>query len=108
MADLEGKTACRTPSKGRAGVTNIPTWKYDALRDAILAAIGAAGADGLAFSELPEAVKSRLSPDQLARLGSVGWHVTTVKLNLEVEGEIARMPGVVPQRLILVPRVMQA
>ncbi len=108
MAQRKDMTTCRTPSTGRRGATNIPTWKYTVVRAAILAAIGAAGDDGLAFSELPEAVESRLSDDHLVRVGSVGWHVTTVKLNMEVEGEISRLPGVVPQRLVLVKRVMQA
>jgi len=39
-------------------------------------------------------------PGALARLGSVGWHTTTVKLNMEVKGELQRLSGVNPQRLI--------
>jgi len=35
------RTACRTPTKGRSGVTNIPTWKFDALREALLKALRA-------------------------------------------------------------------
>jgi len=34
-------------------------------------------------------------------LGSWGWHFTTVKLNMEVEGELLRAEGVSPQQLIL-------
>lgn len=97
----EPKTACRTPAEGRDGVTNIPTWKYDAVRRAVLAAVGGAGSDGLAFNDLPAAVKGKLTADELSRLGSVGWHTTTVKLNMEVEGDIKRLPGISPQRLIL-------
>lgn len=94
----EQKTRCRTPNAD--GVTNIPTWKFDVLRAAILASIDAAGADGLLFRTLPEVVKARLSVDEKSRMGSVGWHVTTIKLELEVRGEIARVAARSPQRLI--------
>ena len=94
----EEKVACRTPAEGRDGFTNIPKWKFDRLRTAILDILGEGG---IAFSELPAAVKLRLSDDELSRLGSVGWHVTTVKLELEVRGEIRRKPGPGKQVLIL-------
>lgn len=94
------RVACRTPTKNKSGQTAIPRWKFDAVRDAVLAAVVAAGPDGLAFSALPAAVGERLSDDERARLGSLGWHVTTVKLELEVRGELARLPGT-PQRLIV-------
>lgn len=92
----EGKIACRTPAEGRDGVTNLPTWKFDAVRDAILSVC----AEETPFKELPAKVAERLNPDQCAKLGSLGWHVTTVKLELEVRGEIARVPGARPQKLI--------
>lgn len=41
--------------------------------------------------DLRDAVGAELSPDQLERLGKLGWHVVTVKLELEVRGEIARL-----------------
>ncbi len=97
----EPKTVCRTPATGRSGTTNIPTRKYDAVRAAVLSAIKVAGVQGLPFKNLPYEVKAWLSGDQLARLGSVGWHTTSVKLNMEVEGEIKRLPKVTPQRLII-------
>lgn len=98
---MTDKTPCRTPAEGRDGVTNIPTWKFDLCRRAILHAIGRAGEEGLTFAALPAAVKARLSTYDLERLGSLGWHVTTVKLELEASGEIERMssPGI--QRLRL-------
>ena len=97
--DSEPKVACRTPAEGRDGETRIPEWKFDTLRDAILADIVSAGPEGRKFSDLAEAVGSRLSENERARLGSLPWHVTTVKLELEVRGEIARLPGS-PQRLV--------
>jgi len=96
----EDKIACRTPTTGRDGVTNLLSWKFEAVRTAILDAVGGAGPEGLAFADLPGAVAARLAPEALARLGSVGWHTTTVKLELEVRGEIRRT-GASPQRLVL-------
>jgi hypothetical protein len=98
----EPRTECRTPTPGSTGVTRIPTWKYDLVRQAILHAVEAAGPEGLAFSRLTPEVTARLSRDTLARLGSPGWHVTTVKLDMEVRGDIRRLPGVSPQRLVRV------
>ncbi len=96
----EEKTACRTPATGRDGVTHIPRWKYDILRAAILDAVAGSGDAGFAFADLKEAVRARLSPDTLDRLGSLGWHITVVKLNMEVEGELRRIPKVTPQRIV--------
>jgi hypothetical protein len=97
MADEE-KIACRTPAEDLDGVTNIPKWKYDMLRDAILTAIGS---DGIDYKSLNDAVRPQLSEADLARLGKLGWHVVTVKLEMEVRGEIARVPNKTPQRLVL-------
>ena len=84
------RVACRTPAEGRDGVTNIPKWKFDAIRSAILGALG----DGeIAWAELTDAVRGRLSEAQLADMGKLGWHVVSVKLEMEVRGEITRKPG---------------
>lgn len=94
----EAKVACRTPNPGKPGVTNIPEWRFNLVSDAIRNALR----DGdLEFTDLPGAVKARLSDSDLARLGSLGWNVTTVKLELEVRGEVERIPGFSPQRLRL-------
>jgi hypothetical protein len=98
--DNEEKIVCRSPAEGRDGVTRIPAWKYRLVRRAILHAVESAGDEGLAFAELTGAVRARLSQSDLERLGSVGWHCTTVKLEMEVSGEIARAPGKGPQRLV--------
>jgi hypothetical protein len=93
----EERVECRTPTPGGAP-TRIPRWKFEAVRAAILAAVPDGG-DGLPFADLPAAAARHLSPDQRDRLGSLGWHVTTVKLELEVRGELRRLPGS-PQRLL--------
>ena len=93
------KVPCRTPAEGREGVTNIPAWKFDLLRGAIHEVLGTAGE--VAFGDLNDRVRAGLDPDELERLGSLGWHVTTVKLELEVRGEIERVPGKRPQKIRL-------
>ena len=96
----EDRIACRTPTEGRDGVTRIPAWKFHLVRKAILHAVDAAGPEGLSLSQLAGEVKARLSQADMARLGALGWHCTTVKLEMEVAGEIERAPGPGPQRLI--------
>ena len=99
------KKLCRTPTPGRSGETSIPLWKYEAVRIAILAAIRADNdikkGGSIGFNDLREKAKAHMQEAMLARLGSWGWHFTTVKLNMEVEGEIKRLPGSTPQQLVL-------
>lgn len=92
------KTTCRTPTPGKKP-TRIDTLKYDVLRKAILKVVPKRG-DGVEFRKLPALVKKQLSRKDLAELGSVGWFTTTVKLELEVRGEIYRINDVSPQRLL--------
>ncbi len=95
----DDKIACYTPTKGREGVTRIPRWKYDCVRRAILAALDDAEDGQVQFQDLANYVQDRLSSNQLAKLGSLGWHVTTVKLNMEVDGELERVARKTPQTL---------
>jgi len=94
----EPRTDCRTPNPDRPGITRIPTWKFELLRGAILALLAEAD---VAFAALPSRLRDRLTKDDLARLGSLGWHATVVKLELECRGEVVRAPGGGPQRLTL-------
>ncbi|MCZ7544494.1 MAG: hypothetical protein M5R40_13685 [Anaerolineae bacterium] len=50
----------------------------------------------MTFADLIPAVDAALAGDFD---GSVGWHVTTVKLDLEARGLIERVPQSRPQRL---------
>jgi len=97
------KVICRTPTKGREGTTAIPCWKYNCIRRAILTALDETETGYITFKDLRTAVESHLTPNQLSKLGSLGWHVTTVKLNMEVEGELLRIAGAKPQRLMKAP-----
>jgi hypothetical protein len=91
------KVACKTPTPGKQP-TRIDRWKYDAVREAILKVIPNRG-EGVLFSDLSDKVKAVLPARQLADLGSVTWYTTTVKLDLEVRGEIYRVEAARPQRL---------
>ena len=54
---------------------------------------------GVAFQDLPRLVGRQMSASDLKQLGSLGWYVTTVKLELEVRGEIERVADIHPQHL---------
>lgn len=90
--------ACETPTPGKKP-TNIPRWKYEAVQRAILKAVPSKG-KGILFKELPDIVGTYLQQDEKEKLGSITWHTTCVKLDMEVKGEISRVSGVSPQRLL--------
>ena len=94
----DDKIVCATPTPGKI-TKRIDRWKYEAVRKAILAALPRRG-EGMLFDDLPDQVESRLPADDRARLGVVKWYTATVKLALEVRGEIVRVPGSKPQRLL--------
>lgn len=99
MAD-EDKVVCETPTPGKQS-TRIDRFKYDCVRRAILESVPEAG-EGLEFRDLPGEVAKRLTEEERSGLGSIAWYTTTVKLDLEVKGEVRRVPGVTPQRLLKV------
>ncbi len=99
MADSETKVLCDTPTPGKQG-TRIPKWKYDAVRAAIRKVVPRRQ-EGIEFQQLPGLVQKALSTEVCRQLGSIAWHTTTVKLHLEVIGEIERVPGSRPQRIRL-------
>ncbi len=84
--------------EGKAGV-RIDSAKYEAMRKAILSVVPRSG-EGIAFFDLPGRVKPRLGSTAFEEGDSVMWYVTTVKLDLEARGEIRRVPGARPQRLV--------
>ncbi|WP_224816271.1 hypothetical protein [Hasllibacter sp. MH4015] len=99
--DSEERIACRTPAEGKGATSNIPVWKFEAVRAAIRAVLEEAGAEGMLNRDLRDAVGARMEPDDLERLGKLGWHVVTVKLEMEVRGEVVRLPGKGPMRIAL-------
>ena len=94
------RITCHTPTPGKKP-TRIHRWKYDLLRGIILDIL-TASPDGVQFRSLPSLLEERLTPEHRAKLGSVSWYATTVKLDMEVKGDIERVPRVTPQLLRLV------
>ncbi|MCY3637753.1 MAG: hypothetical protein OXG80_01515 [Chloroflexi bacterium] len=101
----DSRVVCHTPTPGKKP-TRIHKWKYDLLRGIILDILDSS-ADGVEFRSLPSFIDACLNPEQRANLGSVGWYTTTVKLDMEVQGDIERIPNASPQRLRLVERSRQ-
>jgi hypothetical protein len=97
MAAAEAKVRCDTPTPGKSS-TNIPKWKYDLLRAAIRKVVPKNKA-GVEFGQLFQLVAQELTTDDRKKLGSLPWYTTTVKLHLEVIGELERVPDAKPQRL---------
>ncbi len=100
MSD-ETRVVCETPTPGKKP-TRIHKWKYDLLRRIILETV-ADSPDGVEFRKLPSLVNACLDEEQRDKLGSVSWYTTSVKLDMEVKGEIERIAGVRPQKLRLLP-----
>jgi hypothetical protein len=86
---------------GKKGV-NIDRSKYDTVRQAIETVLHAQ--PGATFSELTDAVGQRIGA---SFDGSVGWYVTSVKLDLEARGLLERIDGRSPQRLRLARQKQQ-
>jgi hypothetical protein len=80
--------------EGKEGV-NVDKEKYEAVKQAILDAVGSAGE--LPFSDLSVEVEQRVPVFD----GSYGWYTTIVKLDLEARGLIERVPKKSPQYLRL-------
>ncbi len=97
MKRTAGKILCLTPTPGKQG-TRIDRWKYETLRRAIRRAVPK-NRTGVEFRKLAELVRQQLAAEELQTIGSLLWYTTTVKLHLEVIGEIERVPGAQPQRL---------
>ncbi len=95
--ETQDKVVCRTPTPGKKP-TRIARWKYDLVREVILRAVPPAP-KSVAFAELSKLVAGRISKADQKRLGNISWYTTTVKLDLEVKGEIERVPGQSPQEL---------
>ena len=48
---------------------------------------------------MPKLVEKQLTSEQRKTLGSLTWYTVTVKLDIEVRGELARISSVTPQRI---------
>lgn len=97
MSPREETVEVSTPTPGKR-TWRVSKWKYDTVRTAILKVVPKNNT-GVEFKALPTLVSKQLSPADRKKLGSVEWYTTSVKLDMEVKKEIARIEGVVPQRL---------
>lgn len=91
----DDRVMLKNPNTGRDDL-RILTAVYEPTRSAILGAIGEV--DELPNSELRAEVERRTDPALWAD-NSVGWYTTSVKLDLEARGLIAKEGS--PQRLSL-------
>lgn len=82
--------------QGKQGA-NIDRAKYETMKAAIIQAISAR--EGITFAELNTAVSAQFEGKFE---GSIGWYLTTVKLDLEARNIIERIPNQSPQQLRLV------
>lgn len=96
MITGELTVVCETPTPGMKP-TRIDEWRYDLVRAAIPKVVP--DEEGIEFRRLAGPVHDLIPTDELVRLGPVSFYTTTVKLDLEVKGEIERIPSSRPQRL---------
>jgi len=85
------------PAKQGARVTKST---YEVYKEALLKAMPPSGEE-IEFAQLNEATKPHVPEDILSNT-SLGWWVTTVKLDLEARGIIERAPGRGRQRVQLI------
>jgi hypothetical protein len=95
---IDKKVICKTPTPGKKTV-NIPLWKYNVISSANLKVVPKQE-PGVLFKDLHLLVGKQLSKKQKSELGSLSWHTTTVKLDLEVKRKIKRLPRCSPQQLV--------
>lgn len=92
------KVLLHNPNTGQAD-RHIDADRYAAVRRAILKLVPRSGA-GMVFTDLFEAVPEHLPGGKVPRGGAIKWYTTVVKLHMETLGELRRVPGSKPQRLL--------
>jgi len=88
---MEERTVTKHPEPGKRGVS-IDKAKYDLIRASIMESLRRQ--EGLTYTELARAVEKGLEGKFD---GSIRWYVEVVKLELEAEGIIERVPKTRPQ-----------
>lgn len=92
------KTICRTPTPGKTSI-HIDSQKFELIKAAILKVLPKDG-EGILFKDLATNVGREISEEKLQQLGTLSWYTTTIKLELEVAGDIFRVTNSSPQRLL--------
>ena len=83
------KTICRTPISVKIPTRN-PIWKFELIKSAILGILLKFG-EGILLKELSQYVKPLISSTDLDKIGSLKWHVVSVKLELEVSVKLEEL-----------------
>jgi len=107
------KTTTRKPARGKAALQAdcvpcrapdreeprlVEAWKFERIRAAILSVVPDNDI-GIMYKQLTSMVRANLSSEERTRIGKLHWHTTTVKLELELRGEVVRIEGARPQYL---------
>ena len=83
------KILCRTPNQPDGGKgTRIDAWKFHAFERAVRQHFADSNNQPLGFMALIKAVRSHLTPQEAAEMGSLGWFATTVILEMEFRGDL--------------------
>ncbi|MBD3219523.1 MAG: hypothetical protein GF310_14730 [candidate division Zixibacteria bacterium] len=98
MADSE-RIFAQTVTPGKKGV-NISRDKYEVIFNAIMEVLSERRE--IKFKELHKAVANKLDTDFD---GSIPWYTTTIKLHMEHQGLIERVPSKHPQHLRLIKKI---
>jgi hypothetical protein len=98
MKKTEKKLVCLTPTPGKQPTRNAE-WKYKTMRTAILEIVPAKEPE-IEFNLLAGLIGEHLSSEIVSQIGSLTWYTTTVKLDMEVKGELQRIAGPRLQRLL--------
>ncbi|NIP44374.1 MAG: hypothetical protein GWO41_09220 [candidate division Zixibacteria bacterium] len=97
MADKD-KIYAQTVTPGKEGI-NISRSKYETIFNAIMEILSEQRE--IRFKDLPRAVANKLENDFR---GSIPWYTTTIKLHMEHQGIIERVPKKSPQYLRLIQK----
>lgn len=91
------KIQLKHPS-GKKSIT-MDKVKYDLLRNALLDILSAKGES--TFTEICKSVSEDLKKNQVNFQGSVQWHIEWIKLDLEANKQIRRLPNTSPEKYAL-------
>ncbi len=92
----EPKISCRSPDSEK----QVPVfkWKFDAIREALLKVVPTDD-NGVETASLRTLVTEQLPEEHIEHLGNIAWLTESVRLEMEVRGELTRVEGSKPTRI---------
>ena len=90
VTQQDPKIECRSPNKPNGPTRSVLAWKFDIAANAIRAAL-AKQPTGIPFDQIVAAAAQQIDKQVLETLGKPDWLVETVRLELEVRGEVERI-----------------